>query len=39
LGRGGPFYWIPLSPSLSPLVPRGAREKKISGGRNKMRPD
>src|SRR5437867_2007923 len=38
LGRGGPFYWIPLSPSLSPLVPRGAREKKISRGCNKMRP-
>jgi CubicO group peptidase (beta-lactamase class C family) len=30
LGRGG--QWMPLSPSLSPLVPRGAREKKISGG-------
>src|SRR6266516_3474154 len=24
LGRGGPFYWIPLSPSLSPLVLRAA---------------
>src|SRR5690348_2078628 len=37
LGRGGPFYWMPLSPSLSPLVPRGARENKISGGCDKMR--
>src|SRR5437773_7408329 len=29
---------MPLSPSLSPLVPRGAREKKISGCCIKMRP-
>src|SRR5438876_8557336 len=38
LGTGGPFYWMPLSPSLSPLVPREAREKNTSGGCNKMRP-
>src|SRR5947208_9714885 len=31
-GRGGPFFiWIPLSPALSPLVPRGEREKTRSG--------
>ena len=28
LRGGGLFYLIPLSPSLSPLVPRGARERK-----------
>src|SRR6185369_5912910 len=25
-GRGGAFYQFPLSPALSPLVPRGERE-------------
>src|SRR6266571_3241559 len=27
-GRGGTFYQFPLSPTLSPLVPRGEREAK-----------
>ena len=26
-GRGGTFYQFPLSPTLSPLVPRGEREQ------------
>ncbi len=28
MGRGGAFYQFPLSPTLSPLVPRGEREAK-----------
>ena len=27
-GRGGSLFSLPLSPALSPLVPRGEREKR-----------
>src|SRR5881394_3158071 len=31
-GRGGAFYQFPLSPALSPLVPREERERQNAAG-------